>query len=73
MLKCYFNTQNTTSLVEHLKHMFLVFKQNYIHFHTFFHPHIFQKIQTTLLKFLYQTCHKTHSTSNMVYLKKFNS
>ena len=73
MLKCYFNTQNTTPLVGHLKHIFSVFKQHYTYFHTLFHPHVFQKIQTTLLKFLYQTGHKTHSTSNMVYLKVFNS
>ena len=25
------------------KHMFLVFKQHYTHFHTFFHPHVFPK------------------------------
>jgi len=30
-------------LVEHLKHMFLVFKQHYIYFHILFHSHVFQK------------------------------
>ena len=30
-------------LVYKLKHIFSVFKQYYIHFHTFFHLHVFQK------------------------------
>ena len=32
-----------THLVEHFKHMFLVFKQHYTHFHILFHSYIFQK------------------------------
>ena len=30
-------------LVEHLKHIFSVFKQHYTYFHTLFHPHVFKK------------------------------
>ena len=44
-------------LLSLFKQQFLVFKQHYTHFHTFF-PHMyFQKIQTTLLKLYYQTDH----------------
>ena len=46
-------------LVEHFSNMFSVFKQHYTHFHTFFPHAYFKKIQTTLLKFLYQTGPKT--------------
>ena len=31
------------SLVEHFNNMFSVFKQHYIHFHTLFNLHVFQK------------------------------
>ena len=30
-------------LVREFKHMFLVLKQYYMYFHTFFHPHVFPK------------------------------
>ena len=52
MIKVYlsaFKAQNSKSpslrayLVHNFKHMFLVFKQHYTHFHTLCHPHIFLK------------------------------
>ena len=30
-------------MVDYLNNIFSVFKQHYIHFHTFFHPHVFKK------------------------------
>ena len=30
-------------LVEHFKHIFLVFKQHYTHFYILFYPYVFQK------------------------------
>ena len=42
-------------LIEHFSNIFSIFKQYYTHFHTLFHSHVFKKIQTTLLKLLYQT------------------
>ena len=37
------NETSMPRLVEHLKHMFSVFKQHYTHFHKLFHPYVFQK------------------------------
>ena len=46
-------------LVHNFKHMFSVFKQHYMHFHTLFHPHVFSHMflnnKTYIFKCMYQT------------------
>ena len=51
----YFVQQSRVCLVGEFKQQFLVSKQYYTYFHTLFHSHVFQKIQTTLLEQHYQT------------------
>ena len=59
----FFNIFNLFGKAEELfvgcfKQLFLVFKQYYIYFHTFFYPHIFLKNTTKLLEQCYQTASK---------------
>ena len=48
-------------LEDNLKHSFSVFKQHYTHFHTLFHPHIFQKTTNNITQTLLPN--GTHSLS----------
>ena len=43
---CLWRKNLRSRLVRKFKHMFLVFKQYYKYFHTFFHPHAFKKKKT---------------------------
>ena len=59
----FFNIFNLFGKVEGLfvgcfKQLFLVFKQYYIYFYTFFYPHTFLKNTTKLLEQYYQTASK---------------
>ena len=52
-------------LVEYLSNMFLVFKQHYTHFHTFFHTHVFQKNTSNITQ--------TPLPNGPLILKRFNT